>query len=160
MQDITTQGILSLFETTKEQRSIFVADIIERLDNGEIDPIKAHLQVKAMESIVKDLNANDQYKAAVLAAAEKNGKKFTAFNAEFAIKEMGVKYDYTYCGDIDLLLMIQQQEKMAAEIKERQEFLRKVKPEGMTVVDEETGAVNKYYPPSKSSTTSVVVTLK
>lgn len=160
MQDITTQGILSLFETTKEQRSTFVADIIERLDNGEIDPIKAHLQIKAMESIVKDLNANEHYKAAVLAAAEKNGRKFSAFNAEFAIKEMGVKYDYTYCGNTDLLLKQQQLEKLAAEIKELQDFLKKVKPEGVTVVDEETGAVNKFYPPSKSSTTSVVVTLK
>jgi len=38
-----------IFETTKEQRVEFTHQLIERLNAGELDPLKTHLQVKALE---------------------------------------------------------------------------------------------------------------
>jgi hypothetical protein len=45
-------------------------------------------------------------------------------------------------------------------LKERQKFLQSMPSDGLGVFIEETGEVFTLYPPSKSSTTSVAVTLK
>jgi len=157
--DLTTQGILSLFQTTKAERSTFIADVMERIENGTADAIKVHLQLKAMEEIVKTLTTNESYKTHLIDAAEKNGKKFVAFNAEFSIKEMGQRYDFTYCGDDELLEFYTQQDKLKYLIKEREDFLKKVPVSGMQKVTD-NGEVITLFPPSKTSTTTVAVTLK
>jgi len=157
--EITTKGIFSLFETTKEQRSTFTSDVLERIENGTADPVKVYVELKAMEEIVNTLTGNDRYKELLIDAAEKNGKKFTAFNAEFQIKEAGTKYDFTYCGDDYLLEFYTHQEKLKYLIKEREDFLKKVPVSGMQQVTE-TGEVITLFPPSKTSTTTVAVTLK
>jgi len=157
--ELTTQGILSLFQTTKAERSTFIADVMERIENGTADAIKVHLQLKAMEEIVKTLTTNESYKTHLIDAAEKNGKKFVAFNAEFSIKEMGQRYDFTYCGDNELLEFYTQQDKLKYLIKEREDFLKKVPVSGMQKVTD-NGEVITLFPPSKTSTTTVAVTLK
>jgi len=157
--ELTTQGILSLFQTTKAERSTFIADVMERIENGTADAIKVHLQLKAMEEIVKSLTTNESYKTHLIDAAEKNGKKFVAFNAEFSIKEMGQRYDFTYCGDNELLEFYTQQDKLKYLIKEREDFLKKVPVSGMQKVTD-NGEVITLFPPSKTSTTTVAVTLK
>ena len=157
--EITTQGILSLFETTKAERSTFTANVLERIEEGQADPIRVHLQLKAMEEIVKTLNTNERYKELLLDAAQKSGKKFIAFNAEFSIKEMGTKYDYSQCGDTDLLAMLQSIETINAAVKERQEYLKKIPAAGVQQIDA-NGEVITLYPPTKTSTTTVAVSLK
>ena len=157
--EITTTGILSLFETSKLQRSIFVTDVLNRIENGTVEPIKVHLQLKAMEEIVKTLNTNERYKELLLDAAEKNGKKFMAFNAEFSIKEMGTRYDYSQCGDADLLAMLASIETITAAVKERQEYLKKIPAAGVQQIDA-NGEVITLFPPTKTSTTTVAVSLK
>jgi len=155
---LSTVSILSLFETSKEERASFVADVVDRLLQGNADPIKVHLQVKAMEDMVKSLNDNKDYKSLLLDAAEKNGKKFTAFNAEFNIREVGVKYDYSKCGDIELTQLQAELDALSERIKAKQKFLQTVPQAGIEILHEDE--LIKVYPPSKTSTTSVAVTLK
>jgi hypothetical protein len=155
---LSTVSILSLFETSKEERASFVADVVDRLLQGNADPIKVHLQVKAMEDMVKSLNDNKDYKSILLDAAEKNGKKFTAFNAEFNIREVGVKYDYSKCGDIELTQLQAELDVLTERIKAKQKFLQTVPQAGIEILHEDE--LIKVYPPSKTSTTSVAVTLK
>lgn len=157
--ELSTVNILSLFETTKLERASFVSDVISRLNDGVADAIKVHLQVKAMEDVVKSLNDNKEYKALVLDAAEKNGKKFTYQNAEFSIKEVGTKYDYTLCGDSMLNDAQKQLDELSEKVKSRQKFLQMIDVAGLDIITEEGEAV-KIYPPSKTSTTSVAVSLK
>ena len=155
---LSTVSILSLFETSKEERASFVADVVDRLLQGNADPIKVHLQVKAMEDMVKSLNDNKDYKSLLLDAVEKNGKKFTAFNAEFNIREVGVKYDYSKCGDIELTQLQAELDALSERIKAKQKFLQTVPQAGIEILHEDE--LIKVYPPSKTSTTSVAVTLK
>lgn len=157
--EITTQGILSLFETTKQERNTFTADVMERIENGTADPVKVHLQLKCMEEIVKSLTSNESYKTHLIDAAEKNGKKFMAFNAEFSVKEMGTRYDYSKCGDADLLAMLESIETITAAVKERQEYLKKIPAAGVQQIDA-NGEVITLFPPSKTSTTTVAVSLR
>lgn len=170
-EQLTTSSILSLFETTKGQRKSFIEDIVERLRSGEADPLKVHLQVKAMEEIITGLTSTDEkknknftvaidYKNMLLQAAEKYGKKFQLHNAEFSVKEVGTSYDWTKCEDNELADLLSQQEAIKEKIKAKQDFLKTVPLEGLLITSEATGETFKVYPPAKSSTTSVAVSLK
>ena len=166
---LTTVNILSLFETTKEQRKTFAEDIINRLRDGEVDPLKVHIQVKAMEEIIKTLTDKSEktnknfllaidYNGMLLDAAEKNGKKFQMFNAEFSVKEVGTVYDWNQCADTELIELQAQEADIKAKIKAKQDFLKTVPVSGLDIrIGDEMVTV---YPPAKSSTTSVAVSLK
>ena len=149
---------LSLFETTKEQRAAFCAEIINQLEQGAQDPLKVHLQVKSMEDIIKQLNDNPVYKSYLLDAASQHGKKFAFQNAEFSIKEAGTRYDYSQCGDTEAEELELQINQLTEKLKARYKFLQTVPAEGIDIrIGDEMVTV---YPPSKSSTTTVAVTLK
>lgn len=159
--ELTTTSILSLFETNKEQRQDFAIRVVEAFDNGMADPLKVHLQVKCMEDIIKLLNANTRYKSHVLDAASTYGQKSFEFqNSKVEIKEVGVKYDYSKCGDPILEELYNHQEMTEAKIKARETLLKATSEKGMIITDDQTGETFTVYPPAKSSTTSVAITLK
>ena len=158
-EQLTTTSIISLFHTNKEERASFVNDVISKLESGEADSIKVHLQIKCMESIIKDLNDNKDYRSMLLVAAEKNGKKFTAYNSEFSIKEVGTKYDYSNTGDIEYSDLEKQSAEISDKLKARQKFLQTISVAGIDIITSD-GEPMHIYPPSKSSTTAVAVTLK
>lgn len=156
MEQLTTTGILSLLQTTKEQRQNFVSDVIGRIKNGEFSPVLCHLQLKCMEALVEDVITSDEYKSLLLEEAEKNGKTFEMYNGKFQIKEVGTKYDYSVCEDTVYNELVAQKSHLDAKIKERQKFLQNI-PEG-GIADPDNG--NMIYRASKSSSTTVTVTLK
>jgi len=168
---LSTTSILALFETDKAQRISFAQDIINRIENGEIEPLKVHLQLKMMENIIEILTDRNEktnkswelakkYHKLLLEVAEKNPKKFDMFNASFETKETGVKYDYSLCGDPVITELLAKQKRIDEQVKERQAFLKTLPAKGMTVVIEETGEAVDFFPPAKSSTTSLTVSLK
>lgn len=165
--ELSTTSILSLFETSRSQRESFVLDIVARIDAGEIDPLKVHLQVKAMEDIINRLTNTDKkknslaelagvYKNTLLEAASKHGKSFELHNAKFEQKEVGVSYDFTVCQDEKWEALYEQMCDLKAKMKERETFLKNI-PEG-GIADPTNG--NMIYRAAKSSTTSIAVTLK
>lgn len=159
--EMSAPAILKLFETTKEQRESFVMDLVTRIDNGDVDPLEAHLQIKCVEDIIKLANSNTNYKSAVLEAAERYGaKSFQFHNAKVEIKEAGVSYDFTKCEDPEWEQMDAELKNLKDRLKARETFLKTVSPKGLTVVDEATGNVSTIYPPAKASTTTVAISLK
>ena len=149
-----------IFETTKEQRVEFTHQLIERLNAGELDPLKTHLQVKALEDMLETLKASKDYKDAVLQAAVLNGKDFEYMSAKFNIREVGVKYDYTKCESPAYDEIMTEYNSAAKSKKDMEEFLKKVPHQGLDIINGVTGEVTRVYPPAKSSTTSVAVSLK
>ena len=157
---LTVQSILSLFQTDKAQRAAFVSDIIERLREGNAKPLEVHLQAKAMIEIAEALIDNKDYRDILLEEATKYGKAFDYQNAKFSIREVGTKYDYSKCEDLTLIDLQERAERATKALKERQDFLKVVPISGVLFTDEITGETYKIYPPSKTSTTSLVVSLK
>ena len=149
---------LSLFETSKAERQEFAIQVTNNLMEGLADPLKVHLQVKCMEDIIKQLTSNSVYKDLVVTEAQKYGKSFEQFNAKFEIKEMGVKYDYSNCGDPILRDLEDKLADIEKQLKDRQTMLKTVPESGMEIVCNDE--LVKVYPPSKSSTTTVTVNLK
>jgi len=161
MQEISTNEILSLFDITKEQQQSFCHDLIERIKEGNAYALKVHLQIKSMSDIIKQITDDAGYKKIVLSDAESYGKKsFDFLNGKFEIKETGVKYDYSQCNDPVLIDLEFRANELNEQVKQRQAFLKSVPASGVSILIEETGESVTVYPPSKSSTTSVAVTLK
>lgn len=88
-----------------------------------------------------------------------NGKFTTPRGVKFENAETGTKYDFTKCGDTELLLLETQMKIAETKLKERREFLKNVPDSGIDVVDVFTGEVVKVYPPSKTSNSSYKITL-
>lgn len=151
---------MEILRLTKADRESWVSSIVSEIDNGEINPLSIHAQVKCLEDMLKELTSHPAYKSAVLDEAGKYGKSFELYNAKFSIREVGVKYDYSQCGDIILNELTEQLDALSEKVKARQKFLQLVPAEGIDIVSDQTGEVSKIYPPSKSSTTSITVTLK
>lgn len=171
---LTTKSILALFETSKEQRKSFVDDIISRLDEGEVNPLVVHLQVKCMEDIITQLTSTDKEKNKNLEAAIKykehlfdafknnaaGQKSFGFHNATFRQMEAGSRWQYENTEDPVLGELYEQQDALKKKIKERETFLQAVPEAGIEITDENTGEVVRVFKPYKTSTTTIAVTLK
>lgn len=154
---IATVTDLSLFETTKAERQDFAQSVVNGLKEGLSDPLKVHLQVKCMEDLIKQITSHPDYKDLTLDEAAKYGKSFEHYNAKFEIKEMGVKYDYTNCGDPIYNRLAEELAELEKKVKDRQTFLKAVQPGTELLIEDE---VIILYPPVKTSTTSITVNLK
>ena len=154
---IATVTDLSLFETTKAERQDFAQSVVNGLKEGLSDPLKVHLQVKCIEDLIKQITSHPDYKDLTLDEAAKYGKSFEHYNAKFEIKEMGVKYDYSNCGDPIYNQLAEQLAELEKKVKDRQAFLKAVQPGTELLIEDE---VIVLYPPIKTSTTSITVNLK
>jgi hypothetical protein len=150
---------LSLYEMTKTERGEFVTRLVEKLDTGEADPLQVHKQVKCMEDLIKQITANENYRKHLLDEAGKYGKSFELNGAKYQVKEAGTKYDYSQCNDPELYAMQQQLDELTEKVKNRQKFLQLAPLEGIEVLEDQTGEVYRIYPPSKSSTSTLSITL-
>jgi len=157
---IQTAENMAAFAVSKANREELAIQIVEAIDAGDLNPLDIHYQVKAMEDFIKMLTANSRYKDAVLTECMKHGKSFQFNGSKMEIKETGVKYDYSKCGDPNWQIL----ENQISELKDKQKAVEahlKVLPaEGIEVVNADSGEVIKMYPPVKTSTTSISVTLK
>lgn len=149
-------SIMALIDTNKESRQGFIRAAIADLKDGGKDPLLFHIHVKNMESMIKDLTGNKEYKDLVHDAATPYGKKFDRHNAAVEIKETGVSYDYAICQDVEYDALCDQMLDLKAKIKEREKFLQSIPEAG--IVDPVHG--NMIYRANRSSSTTVAITLK
>jgi hypothetical protein len=157
---LQTAENMAAFAVSKANREELAIQIVEAIDAGDLNPLDIHYQVKAMEDFIKMLTANSRYKDAVLTEGMKHGKSFQFNGSKMQIKDTGVKYDYSKCGDPNWQLL----EDQISELKDKQKAVEahlKVLPaEGIQVLNADSGEVIKMFPPVKTSTTSIAVTLK
>lgn len=152
-------SIMALIDTTKESRQSFIQAAIADLKDGGKDPLLFHIHVKNMESMIKDLTSNKEYKNLVHEATVPYGKSFDRHNAKVEIKEAGTSYDYTNCNDPELEELFEAMNLAKEKLKERETFLKNIPSAGIDNVTKD-GEVVKIYPPVKSSSTTVSITLK
>jgi len=124
--------------------------MVNSVNDGNEDPIHSILQLRAFKLLLDNIEKG--IKATVIEDVEKYGKEG---HKNITIREAGVKYDYSNCN-------CSEWNENNVKIKELQEANKKIEAmlkalpvSGMANTD--TGEI--MYPPSKSSTTSIVVTL-
>lgn len=152
--------LIKFNHTTKEERTQVVREIFNELLEGRINPMELHIRMKCLEEVVKQLTSMPAYKAIVLDDAEKHGKSFQYHNAKVDIREVGVKYDYSGCGSGALADLYEKQEAINDVIKKFEAYHKAIPASGIQTIHPDTGEFETHYPPAKTSTTSVAVTLK
>jgi hypothetical protein len=152
--------LIKFNHTTKEERTQLVREIFDEVLNGRINPLELHLRLKSAEEVIKQLTGLEPYKAILLDEAQKHGKSFQYHTAKVDIRETGVKYDYSGCGNNILEKLYEDKSLIDEAIKSIETYHKGLPSAGVQVVLSETGEVETHYPPAKTSTTSVAVTLK
>lgn len=152
--------LIKFNHTTKEQRSEVVREMMDEVLNGRVNPLELHLRLKAAEEVIKALTSMPAYKGILLDEAAKYGKSFTYQTAKVDVREVGVKYDFSQCGNSKLAELYERQDAINDAIKELEDYHKSLPTSGIEVLDPVSGEVETHYPPAKSSTTSVAFTLK
>ena len=156
---IREESAISLFRKlpeTKSQVSEYKNLIRSSVEEGEVNPLVFLKQVTALEQLTKELKGDVVIKDIILEEAERyNKKSFDDFGANFQIKEVGTKYDFSVCNDA-VWEELEQKSKAIAEAKrERENFLKTIR-NGNEVFGADGVQLEA---PQKSSTTQVVITL-
>lgn len=129
------------------------------LESG--DPLQLAENLTAIKQFIKgveDDNRLNDYTVTELQKYEK-GKRTLPSGTKLETVEAGTSYDFDVCNDPELPRLEQAAKEAAKAVTQRKEFLKRVQPEGMDTVDKQTGEFVKIYPPVKTSTTTVKVTL-
>jgi hypothetical protein len=152
-----TTSVMALMPSTKEQIKSFVHKTVTELKDGYSNPLAYYIQLKAVETTIKDLLANKEVREMVSTKAKKHGLTFELHGVKIEYSEnISPKYDYTVCGDIEWDEMQVQLKELQEKIKLRETFLKAI-PANATIMDE-NGV--KLFPPTKTASEGIKVTLK
>jgi hypothetical protein len=144
--------------TKKEIETLADALVTDLIDKGS--PLELAEMLSSTEHLVKTIKSDKRYSEYVQVELNlRSGKFSTESGSKIEACEVGTKYHFDKCGDVELFMLEQRAESANNAVKERQEFLKKVPASGLDVVDPISGEVYKVYPPYKTSTTSYKVTL-
>jgi hypothetical protein len=147
----TASSALSILPKTAKEIKSFGLKLVDEINNGTINPLELARYKKSLEVLFEAIK--EPLRDASLEEAAKYGsKEFDFLGAIYKTAEYGTKYDYEATGDPVWKDLNEKK-------KDRENFLKSLK-EKHTYVDEETGDVITIYPPVKTSTTSVSVTIK
>lgn len=152
---------INQFPTNKNEQSIMAARFAQAIADGEVSPLDAVAKMKSLQEVITLFLKDEAVSNAVITEVEKYGRGETpsANGATFQVKETGVKYDFSVCGDIVWNSLKEQADKINEALKDREKYLKTIK-QSKTEIDEESGEIYTILPPVKTSTTSYTVTFK
>jgi len=138
-------------ELTKKGISSFAYEIIEK----STDPIKQLAVVAKGQHLCKELESG--FKKVCLSEIQSfDGQKTMALGVEFAQAEVGTKYDYS---ESPIWINLENQIiELKTKQKEHEDFLKALKSKTQILTDD--GEVIELFPPAKSSSTSIKLTIK
>ncbi len=144
---------------SKAKAKEMVDRLVEMVQSGMTDPLTMLVKLKFAQSIIADTIESIQPNCVDEASKYHKGEAIKLLGAELQVKEAGIKYDYSNCGD-RFYEFHEHIERTAKEAKKgREQFLKSLK-KSETIVDEDTGEIHTIHPPVKKSSTIVQVTIK
>lgn len=156
---MTPLSVIHLAPESMAQVETFQDYIADQLESGSIDPLDVYIRCIAMEKTMAACKEVLVKYATQEAQKHNGGKEFEKHSFKIKVGEVGVKYLFDNCNDPVLQLRESQFDIAKKTVDERKAFLKTIK-EPLRVVDEETGDSYVINPAPKSSTTSVIVTIK
>ena len=151
---------LTGFPSTKTVIKMYAENAINDILWGNVNPLEVKVKLSAMKSIIEEIEKSDEYRDAVLKEAEKYHKEELKdlFNSFIQVKETGVKYDYLSCNYPKYTRIQSKIDELTTERKSIETYLKTITKE-TEYIDPETGEMVIIIPPSKTSTTSVTITI-
>lgn len=158
--ETTVSSLVSVFPETKTQIESFSEQLVKSVLDGYTDPLKVKVQLSAMKKVIESVEKNAEFNESVLKEAEKYGKQElqNIHNSSVQIKETGVKYDYSVVGCSQYDGMCEQIEKLSKQKKDLEKMFQSM-PNNFVFTDSETGEMQELSKPTRTSTTSVVITI-
>lgn len=156
MKQETLQDYTNGFIPTKDNINRISDMFIDNVMEGKISVEQQVTLLRAINETVS--NALEVLKPYLVDELTKYGKgdRCMVMGTTLELKEVGVKYDYTNCNDPVLTKLLEVKKDIDAQVKNRQEFLRKLTSMAF-IPDTDTGELMEVHPPVKSSTTSYVI---
>lgn len=149
-----TEQLLSALTGRLQVKALEEAFTLQ-IEEGYTNPLEFTVRAKMLiDALQKTL---DNTKELAMTEQSKYGKRAEVFGAEVQQVEAGIKYDFSQCNDplYNELKSLHEQSKES--LKERETFLKSLK-EPLTIISTD-GEIVEIYPPIKSSTTTLKVTL-
>ena len=156
MNDLTKMA----YPVTKADQADWAEKIAMPLFEGEVDPLEFAVKIAGLKAALDEVTKNKEVKDVIIREISKSGKSDTRLGARLDIRELGVRYDYSGCGDPQMDALLAQQAELEKKLKERMEFLKHVPYEGQDFLDPDTGEVSHVYPPSRTASESYTITFK
>ena len=151
-----TLNTITILPSTKKQISLYCNNIKEEILSGNNDPLKILRQLKAFESVIKELLKDNELKDCFITEAYKfeNGQ-FEHDGCKFQVKNSPAKYDYSQCNDSEYNQLVNKLNLAKEQLKAREKFLQ-----GITdvYINEDNGEIIN--PPVKMQHEVIFVTLK
>jgi hypothetical protein len=143
-----------ILELNKKEITAMAEAVMVNADS--IDVVKLAAQSAKFQLLASEIDK--QIKDHLFSDLRKfQGSKVTAYGVDFSEMEGGVKYDYS---ETESWVNLQNQiDRLKEKQKEVEAFCKALKG-SVKILDEETGELMDFYPPSKTSTTTIKKVIK
>lgn len=162
MENEILKKMQTVIPTTKLALNQTALKLTQALENGEVDALDLLRTFKMME-LLKETIKETLISTALSQASKYPEKELELHGCTFKKMEAGTKYDFSKCGDQTYELIMETAEKVKEEKEKREKFLKGIDGH-ITIenIDQNTGEVKNIdiYPPVKTSTSTIQVTLK
>lgn len=144
------------FLLTKGVQAEAAGELVRSALSGDTSVMEAYAKMKAVAETIGTALKDRELTEALISEVDDFGKqRATWHGVEFQRAEMGVKYDYSVCGDSVWNELAEQKRQLEAQMKEREAFLKTITG-AIEVADAATGEL--LAPPARTSSTGVKVT--
>ena len=149
---------ITLTTSTKAAVEAKTNELVTAVTNGDVDALQAWVYLIALENLSKGAKKEIE-SAAIQVAAMYSEKTFNAYGASVTLKEAGVRYDYSNCGDKEWEDLTDQINTLSERKKELEKVLVAHR-EKWVKTDMETGETYEVLPPVRTAKESLSITLK
>jgi len=152
-----TISIMNQFPITKESMERFFNQTKDLILSGERNPLELAVVLKAIEETISKLRKDEEIENSIQKEFEKHSKKTVEiYGAKMTLKETGVRYDYS--NSLVWSKLAETKTEAENKVKEHEAFLKTLKDKTI-IVDETSGETIELWPPVKTSSTKVTVSL-
>jgi hypothetical protein len=133
-QNESAMSTLNRMPSNKSEVIHFTSLIKASIIDGNQDPIKAAIQIAALEKVVKAVRADADIRNTIMSELEKHGKSSIHLGNELSLCETGIKW--RYANDETLINLEAEKKAIDDKIKARQKMLQAL---DRSVADPESG---------------------
>lgn len=155
-QATALQRLASASMLSKASQNLLANDLVSQVVNGQVDPIQAFVQIKAIADVADQFLKNTAIVELTQDAVVAHGK-----SAEYNGAKVGItyttRYDYSFSNDTEYNALVKAKEELDTKIKARQMFLKSVNT-SMDIVDRESGEARTILAPMPTQSASLRVT--
>ena len=155
----SAMSVINYNPTTKEEIAVFVDKIVSEVEIGAVNALELYIKMKAIESCFEQIQG--KIRESIMNEVDVyTEKEFELFGAKVSKAETGTKYDYSVSNDTYYNDLAANKKRIDTEMKEREKLIKAAPATGLEIVNPDTGEVEKIFPPIKSSSTFIKVSLK